>query len=116
MRLFNQTSAECTNLFGALNAIEPPASRQWVFDRVLPFELEVLHAKLKYWAGDHMGYVDGLVALLKRCKSRARQAKADAAAATMWTERGARICLIIASQLIEMKVCARCTIVQETTV
>ncbi|KAI0953947.1 hypothetical protein AcW1_006737 [Taiwanofungus camphoratus] len=102
LRLFNQTSAECTNLFAVLNAVEPAASRQWLFDKILPFELEVLYAKLKYWAGDHMGYLDALSALLKRCKAKARQAKADAAGAGMWQERGARVCLIIASQLIEM--------------
>lgn len=51
-----------------------------------------------------MGYLDALSALLKRCKAKARQAKADAAGAGMWQERGARVCLIIASQLIEMKV------------
>lgn len=104
MRLFNQTSAECTNLFTVLHAIEPPETRVFLFDRVLPFELEVLYAKLKYWAGDHMGYLDALAALLNRCKSKARAAKADQAASAMWTERGSRVCLIIASQLIEMKV------------
>lgn len=104
MRLFNQTSAECTNLFTVLHAVEPPETRAFLFDRVLPFELEVLQAKLKYWAGDHMGYLDALAALLHRCKSKARSAKTDPAAAAMWRERGARVCLIIASQLIEMKV------------
>ncbi|GBE86415.1 hypothetical protein SCP_0902940 [Sparassis crispa] len=100
LRLFNQTSAECTNLFTVLNAVEPAVSRVWLFDRVLPFELEVLHAKIKYWMGDHMGYLDALAALLRRCKAKARHAKVDDA---MWKERGARVCLIIASQLIEMK-------------
>ena len=112
MRLFNQTTAECTNLFNVLNAIEPPETRAFLFDRVLPFELEVLYAKLKYWAGDHMGYLDALAALLRRCKTKARAAArprgssklGDPSAAAMWTERGARVCLIIASQLIEMKV------------
>ncbi|TBU27304.1 hypothetical protein BD311DRAFT_665670 [Dichomitus squalens] len=103
MRLFNQTSAECTNLFTVLHAIEPPDARAFLFDRVLPFELDVLYAKLKYWAGDHMGYLDALAALLQRCKRKARAARADAATAAMWTERGARVCLIIASQLVEMK-------------
>ena len=111
MRLFNQTSAECTNLFNVLHAIEPPETRAFLFDRVLPFELEVLYAKLKYWAGDHMGYLDALAALLRRCKTKARAAaarsrtgsKGDPGVAAMWTERGARVSLIIASQLIEMK-------------
>ena len=74
MRLFNQTSAECTNLFTVLHAIEPPEARAFLFDRVLPFELDVLYAKLKYWAGDHMGYLDALAALLHRCKRKARAA------------------------------------------
>ncbi|KAI8996438.1 hypothetical protein BD414DRAFT_409004 [Trametes punicea] len=103
MRLFNQTSAECTNLFAVLNAVEPREARDYLFDRILPFELEVLHARLKYWAGDHIGHLDALAALLRRCKAKARAARADPAAAAMWTERGARVCLIIASQLIEMR-------------
>ena len=52
--------------------------------------------------------LDALAALLHRCKRKARAAKADAATAAMWTERGARVCLIIASQLIEMKVRVFC--------
>ena len=116
-----------------LNAIEPPEHRAWLFDNVLPFELEVIHARLKYWAGDHMGYLDALYALLHKCKIKARQAGREAAAlaatrasagvglssaakatastdgssvvtAVMWKERGVRISLIIASQLIEMNV------------
>ncbi|KAJ7429883.1 hypothetical protein B0H11DRAFT_1981672 [Mycena galericulata] len=103
LRLFNQTTAECTNLFSLINAIEPPATRAWLYDRVLPFELEVMHARLKYWTGDHMAYLDALYALLRKCKSRSRRAKGEPTAVAMWKERGARICLIIASQLIEMK-------------
>ncbi|KAI0358032.1 hypothetical protein OH77DRAFT_1397582 [Trametes cingulata] len=103
MRLFNQTAAECTNLFAVLHALEPRETRQYLFDRVLPFELEVLHARLKYWAGDHVGYLDALAALLRRCKAKARAARGDQAAQAMWTERGTRVCLIIASQLIEMR-------------
>ncbi|KAI0705216.1 hypothetical protein BC835DRAFT_1403779 [Cytidiella melzeri] len=105
MRLFNQTSAECANLFMVINSIQPESARTWLYDRLLPFELEVLHAKTKYWAGDHMGYLDSLVVLLKRCRQQARQSarKKDQVANGMWKERGARLCLIIASQLIEMK-------------
>lgn len=66
----------------------------------------MLHARLKYWTGDHMGYLDALAGLLGLCKTKARaaNAKADSMTAGMWKERGARICLIMASQLIEMKV------------
>ncbi|KAH9940845.1 uncharacterized protein BXZ73DRAFT_88548 [Epithele typhae] len=105
MRLFNQTAAECTNLFAVLHAVEPPPVRAFLLERVLPFELDVLHAKLRYWAADHMGYLDALAALLARCKRKAREAarKRDGAAQAMWTERGARVALIVASQLVEMK-------------
>ncbi|THV02479.1 hypothetical protein K435DRAFT_817676 [Dendrothele bispora CBS 962.96] len=103
LRLFNQTSAECTNLFSVLNGIEPPEAKAYVFDRVLPFELEVMQARLKYWAGDHIGYLDALNLLLKKCRSKARSSSDDVNVG-MWKERGARLCLIIASQLMEMKV------------
>ena len=53
-----------------------------------------------------MGYLDALAALLKRCKLQARDAqrRRDSTGSEMWKERGARVCLILASQLIEMKV------------
>ncbi|KAI0675706.1 hypothetical protein C8Q78DRAFT_963869 [Trametes maxima] len=103
MRLFNQTAAECTNLFGVLHAVAPPAARAHLLARVLPFELDVLHARLKYWAGDHLGYLDALAALLGRCREGARAGPGDAAMRAMWAERGARVGLIIASQLVEMR-------------
>ncbi|KAJ7255526.1 hypothetical protein B0H12DRAFT_1016341 [Mycena haematopus] len=103
LRLFNQTTAECTNLFSLLNAIEPVSTRTWLFERILPFELEVISARLKYWAGDHMGYVDALYALLRKCKIRSRRARGEPTAVAMWKERGARVCLIIVSQFMEMK-------------
>ena len=90
-----------------LNAVEPASARTYLFDRLLPFELEVIHARLKYWAGDHMAHLDALNALLRKCRTKARLAKSDAASVAMWQERGARICLIIASQLTEMKVSLR---------
>lgn len=159
LRLFNQTSAELTNLYSVLtsNSIptESPLSpldgrprgfspREYLWQKLVPFELEVLHAKTRYWAGDHMSYVDDLVALIARCKRKAREAgegrkngnsrppklargssqqseRAKAREARrkerevlkqkererereMWKERGARVCLILASQLCEMKV------------
>ncbi|KAF8906282.1 hypothetical protein CPB84DRAFT_1813897 [Gymnopilus junonius] len=103
LRLFNQTSAECTNLFTVLNAIDPPEAREYVFERILPFELEVMQTRLKYWAGDHMGYLDALSALLKKCRTKCRQSGNDQTLVPMWKERGARVCLIIASQMVEMK-------------
>ncbi|KAL4248106.1 hypothetical protein ABKN59_007783 [Abortiporus biennis] len=109
LRLFNQCSAELTNLFTVLNSQSiPPSSAQYIFDKLLPFELEVLRARVKYWAGDFMGYLDELSALVKRCQKMSRKVtkgkKArDEAVVAMWKERGARVCLIMASQLIEMK-------------
>jgi len=104
MRLFNQTSVECTNLFVVLNGIGPPEARKYVFDRVLPFELEVMQSRLKYWSGDHMGYLDALNALLRKCRTNARSATfVDTSTSSMWKERGARISLIISSQMVEMK-------------
>lgn len=122
LRLFNQTAAECTNLFTVLNKAEPPEARAYLFERLLPFELEVMQTRLKYWAGDHMGYLDALSALLRKCKVNASKqsprigpasraggaggrvaAAADPAALAMWQERGARVALIIASQMVEMK-------------
>lgn len=104
LRLYNQTSAELTNLFTVLNGVAPPSAREWLFDRILPFELEVMYARVIYWAGDHMGFLDTLNVLLKKCKGKARAAKGDEAVQAMWQERGARVCLIMASQLVEMKV------------
>ncbi|KAG6891591.1 hypothetical protein C0992_002629 [Termitomyces sp. T32_za158] len=103
LRLFNQTSVECNNLFVVLNAIEPQHTREWVFSRVLPFELEVINARVKYWAGDYMGHLDALNALLRKCRTKARQEQGNEVTVEMWKERGARVCLIIASQLVEMK-------------
>ncbi|TDL23637.1 hypothetical protein BD410DRAFT_720445 [Rickenella mellea] len=113
LRLFNQTAAECNNLFAVLSTIDPPQLRAHVFDKVLPFELEVMRARCVYWAGDHMGYLDTLSALLRRCKLNARKA-ADDSEASMWKERGARMCLIIASQLVEMKDFAAATSLLES--
>ena len=90
----------------------------------------MLKAKVKYWSGDQMAYVDELTRLIMRCKVMSRKActgltvkvgttgvgasagegkgkkvKArDEVAIDMWKERGTRVCLILASQLIEMKV------------
>ncbi|TFK29705.1 hypothetical protein FA15DRAFT_609812 [Coprinopsis marcescibilis] len=109
LRLFNQTAAECTNLFTVLNAVEPEETREYLFDNILPFELEVMQTRLKYWSGDHMGYLDALSVLLSKCKLKARQAKGNEAVSSMWKERGARVILILASQLVEMKECIAAT-------
>ncbi|KAF8845121.1 hypothetical protein BDN67DRAFT_1007487 [Paxillus ammoniavirescens] len=139
LRLTNQASAECTNLFAVLNAVPstsvpgafpssgslpasiplpsspanaaslllspaglsrstqlpgtpptlpsalPPSSsafplpsapahaRNTANDITHPFELTVFHARVHYWAGDTLGYVDALSGILGRCKARARE-------------------------------------------
>ncbi|KAH8116437.1 hypothetical protein DFH11DRAFT_1580573 [Phellopilus nigrolimitatus] len=103
VELILNAAAECENLFSVLATIEPPTARAYVLARLLPFELEVLRARCAYWAGDHIGYLDDMSALLRRCRSSARAAR-DPAEQAMWKERGARMSLIVASQLVEMKV------------
>ena len=63
---------ECTNVYSVLNSIEPLSSRKYVFDRLVPFELEVLHVRLKYWTGDFVGYLDTMYAMVKKCKLMAK--------------------------------------------
>ena len=106
LRLFNQASAEATNLSNALGSISPPSARTHVLEHVLPFELDVIYARVRYWAGDAQGYTDALGALLRRCRRRARTARLDADR-QMWIERAARVGLIAASQFIEIKVSLR---------
>jgi tetratricopeptide (TPR) repeat protein len=105
--------------------------------QTLPFELDVFRARCRLWAGDHLGHLDALHALLRKCKSAARMAgrkaagpprgaarpsatpatdgggagEAEAAKKTkevseeqmMWIERAARVGLILASALVDMK-------------
>lgn len=83
--------------------VEPPPTRTYILNKLLPFELEVLRARCSYWAGDQAGYLDDVSALLRKCRIRARTTH-DLAEQAMWKERGARMALIVASQLVEMKV------------
>ena len=118
---------------------------------VHPFELTVFHARVHYWSGDALGYIDALSRILTQCKDKAREegrvimqrrkaitrdkgtpseethgnevtdtenegdAEVDKEPAddiltaaeanlSMWLERLARVCLILASQMIEMNV------------
>ncbi|KAN0088398.1 hypothetical protein V8E55_005455 [Tylopilus felleus] len=127
LRLTNQASAECTNLFAVLNAVQatsvpgtfpgsgslpppaplpsspaPPAPsplspsglsglaqlpgtpsqkpstlaatpRQGTNELSYPFELTVFHARVHYWSGDPLGYVDALSRILAKCKEKARE-------------------------------------------
>ncbi|KAI6023886.1 hypothetical protein BKA83DRAFT_4053559 [Pisolithus microcarpus] len=102
LRLTNQASAECTNLFAVLNAIPPTGSAANLASSTVTGLLSVLRARVHYWAGDVRGYVDALAGLLTGCKAKAR-AESKAANLSMWLERSARVCLMIASQLVEMK-------------
>ncbi|KAF6761614.1 hypothetical protein DFP72DRAFT_879134 [Ephemerocybe angulata] len=106
-RMARDRIAECTNLFSVLTKVEPPEAREYLFERILPFELEVMQTRLKYWAGDHMGYLDALAALLRKCKVNAKGSRGkpddSGVVMSMWKERGARVTLIIASQMVEMK-------------
>ena len=61
-------------MYSVLSSIEPLSSRNYVFDRIVPFELEVLHARLKYWAGDFVGYLDTMYGMVKKCKLMAKVA------------------------------------------
>ena len=71
---YNQCTAEWANLHSVSSSIEPLSSRKYVFDCLAPFELEVLPARLKYWAGDFWGYLDPMYAIIKRCKIMAKVA------------------------------------------
>lgn len=70
-----------------------------------------MRTRLKFWAGDVFGYLDEVSALRRKCTTKAREAdKArrkgkDDTTSAMWTERAARLGLIIASQLVDMRVC-----------
>ncbi|KAG8963515.1 hypothetical protein FRC00_006074 [Tulasnella sp. 408] len=103
LRLHNQASAECTNLFNVLFAIQPAMIQHYVLDTILPFELEVMFARTKYWSGDPYGYLDELYVLIAKCKRRSRAAQLGSADEEMWKERAVRVGLIMASQLLEMK-------------
>ncbi|CAE6429027.1 unnamed protein product [Rhizoctonia solani] len=94
MRLFNQATAECSNLYSVLSTISPLSTRR----QVVPFELDVFHARTMYWAGDLKGYLDELVRLIRVCKSMARKDGKG-----VWTERGMRTGMMVVTQLIEMQ-------------
>lgn len=49
------------------------APRQGAHELVHPFELTVFHARVHYWSGDPLGYVDALSRILARCKASARE-------------------------------------------
>jgi hypothetical protein len=103
MRLYNQVSSECGGLFSVLEATGPPSAKQRLLSSMVPFELEALRCRMRYWASDAYGYLDELSLLLVKCKQQWREAS-QPEIKSVWKERGARTSLMIASQLIEMKV------------
>ncbi|KAH7890846.1 hypothetical protein F5I97DRAFT_1800098 [Phlebopus sp. FC_14] len=106
LRLTNQASAECTNLFAVLNAVppqHPPSTAATTRGPSDPSGMSLFHARVHYWTGDTLGYVDALSGILGTCKERARILAIAEANLSMWLERTARVCLILASQLVEMK-------------
>lgn len=92
--------------------MSPPS----VLRHVVPYELDVLHARTMYWAGDGRGYLDELVRLVRMCKRMARKgglgdghigggaADEKGDARTVWTERGMRTGMMVVTQLVEMQV------------
>jgi hypothetical protein len=73
---------------------------------LMPIDLELCRARLRYWADDHMGYVDSLMEILKKCKRIAKLAhnRDGKVTADQWLDKAARVSMVLASQLTEMKV------------
>lgn len=109
MRLYNQATVECANLWAALESQSSENSelREYIFGTVVPFELLVFRARTTYYAKDAYEYLDQLAALRKTCVKRALDATRSEVSnddVELWKERGSRIGLLIASQLLEMQV------------
>lgn len=102
MRLYNQATVECSNLWAALEAHEDH-TRIYIFDAVIPFDLLVFRARTSYFVKDSYDYLDQLMALRKKCTSKAKSST-DENHREDWKEKGVRIGLLIATQLIEMQV------------
>lgn len=104
MRLYNQATVECSNLWAALEAHDDH-TRIYIFDNdsVLPFDLLVFRARTSYFVKDNYEYLDQLMALRKKCLNKSKNAT-DEGKKEEWKERGVRIGLLIATQLIEMQV------------
>ncbi|PVG01913.1 hypothetical protein CPB86DRAFT_25683 [Serendipita vermifera] len=104
LRLYNQASAECTALFHAISAINPPESREYLLQELLPLDLELCRARLRYWTNDHTKYVDELMQIVKRCRAQAQKYnQQDEERTHKWLDRAARVSVVLASQLVEMK-------------
>ncbi|KAG8707201.1 hypothetical protein FRC09_001964 [Ceratobasidium sp. 395] len=100
MRLFNQATVECSNLYSVLGTVSPPS----VLRRIVPYELDVLRARTMYWAGDIRGYLDELVRLTRMCKRAARAGGGvKSTTGAVWAERATRTGMMIVTQLVEMQ-------------
>ncbi|KAG8842671.1 hypothetical protein FRB91_004000, partial [Serendipita sp. 411] len=103
LRFYNQTSAECTALFNAISSLKPPSIRDRVTGDLMPLDLELFRARTRYWANDPLGYVDSLTLLQKKYNNRARRESASGNDASPWVDKAARVGIVLASQLVEMK-------------
>jgi len=89
------------DLWAALEAHEDN-TRKYIFDIVLPFDLLVFRARTSYFVKDSYDYLDQLMALRKKCLSLVKTSP-DEELKEEWKERGVRMGLLIATQLIEMQ-------------
>ncbi|KAG9096315.1 hypothetical protein FS749_008761 [Ceratobasidium sp. UAMH 11750] len=100
MRLYNQATVECSNLYSVLGTVSPPSALR----QVVPYELDVLRARTMYWAGDIRSYLDELVRLVRMCKRAARAGGGvKGTVGSVWAERGTRTGMMIVTQLVEMQ-------------
>ena len=54
--------------------IRTPSACEHVPEHVLPFDLDVIHTRVKHWAGDAHGHIDMLGVLLCQCRRCAQSA------------------------------------------
>lgn len=117
LRLYNHASAETSALFSALSTVQPPPAQKHILTTLLPLELELARARMRYWNNDAVGYVDALVEVLRNCRRKTSKYLEKLGASNDVEEMGrlrvsvdewkgniARVGLVLASQLVEMKV------------
>lgn len=117
LRLYNHASAETSALFSALSTIQPPSAQTHILTTLLPIELELARARVRYWNNDAVGYVDALVEVLRNCKLKTLKYVEKLGVSTNVEEMGrlrlsvdewkgnmARVGLVLANQLVEIKV------------
>ncbi|KAG8802758.1 hypothetical protein FRC17_006346 [Serendipita sp. 399] len=103
LRFYNQTSAECTALFNGISSLKPPTTCDYIMADLIPLDLELLRSRTRYWANDQMGYVDSLMLLQRKYSAKARKESASGRDASLWVDKAARVGVVLASQLVEMK-------------